>query len=198
MNTAYHTDIASRRGIPPQKEGTAYTIPAVTMPNGEHIMDSRPIATALEALQPNPSLHLDDCHLEQVQASVNKFIGPMRSTVIPKIAETLNPRAAEYFYRTREQAFGKPLSEVAQSKTEDEMWKEAEPGIQELKSILEKDGSGPFVLGKQVSYADFVIVSTFVIVGKAEERLLETLLGKDETFSALYKACEKWLERDDH
>lgn len=56
---------------------------------------------------------------------------------------------------------------------------------------------GPFVLGKEVSYADFVVVALFECMKRCDPPGFERLMAFDKSFKGLHEACEEWLKRDD-
>ena len=63
--------------------------------------------------------------------------------------------------------------------------------------MLAENGDGPFVMGKEVSYADFLIVGFM----RMFERIgaLEGIVKVDrEAFGGLLEACRGWMERNDH
>lgn len=186
-------------GLAPNEEGAAYTIPTIRLPDGKAVMDSRVIAAEIEKLYPSPSLHLDSPLLLQVEALNPKaMMAPLRGVVMPKIPRNLlNPSSAEYFEETRAKRFGCPLEELEKKTPEDEAWKDAEPSIHELGSLLRKQG-GPFFLGGTVSYADFVVVGALHFLRSIEERLFERVISIEPCLKTLYDACGGYLERKSH
>lgn len=59
------------------------------------------------------------------------------------------------------------------------------------------DEDGPFVLGKEPSYADFVVVGLFECFRRCHPPTYERLMRFDERFKLLHEACGEWLVRDD-
>lgn len=57
--------------------------------------------------------------------------------------------------------------------------------------------AGPFVRGKKVSFADFVVVGLFECFKRCHPPSYERLMRFDKSFVDLHQGCEKWLERDD-
>lgn len=192
-------------GMAPNDESVSlaqYSIPAVRMTDGACMMDSRQIANALEAAHPEPSLHLDSGHTDRAQAAVLGIWSALTAIAMPRIPELLlNPQSADYFPETREKRFGMPLSDLAKSERAGEhAWKAAGKPMGELKAILHEYDDGPYVMGKQPSYADFMIAGMWRCFESVDQRgdLLERAIGFDVAFSEQYQACRKWLERDDH
>ncbi|KAF1815582.1 hypothetical protein P152DRAFT_390289 [Eremomyces bilateralis CBS 781.70] len=184
-------------GIPPGESGTPYTIPAIKV--GDHyVMDSKSIAHELEALHPSPPLYLDDLVLAEVETAFRGVWGPLYQGIIPKVPRRLLPeRDKEYFVRTREETLGAPLEELEKTKGGEGAWKEAEPAIREWAEILKRE-VGPFVKGKTVSYADFVIVSFLQFVKTIGDDVFDKFVGYDQTFKDIYEASADWVKRDDH
>lgn len=111
-------------------------------------MDSRKIAERLEKDYPSPTMRLDDPILAEVEKTLIKCKAPLLGVWLPRVPDNLlNPPSKEFFYRTREEGFGKTLPELMQERGGEEAWIEALPGIKGLGLILQQNG-GPFVLGK--------------------------------------------------
>lgn len=135
-------------GLPPNENGTPYTIPAIRDANGKYIMDSRKIAHELEKQYPKPSLHLDSPKLPRVEELYSKFLRPLLAVVLPLVpGNLLREPSAEYFLRTRKQAFGMPLAQFEKEQGGDKAWEAATSHLKELGDMLRAE-DGPFVLGK--------------------------------------------------
>jgi glutathione S-transferase len=195
-------------GIPPATgpnvtSPTGYSSPTIRLPSGGFVVDSRNIADALEQLQPEPSLRLHSSYVERVQdavLSVGKALAPI---AIPRVPEMLlNPESEEYFRRTRRGRFdGIELVDLARSERAGEAaWEGAEGGWKDLVAILGENGGGPFVLGEEASYADFVLAGLWAFFKKLDKDgdLFGRVMGVDEAFGKHWEACQPWLERDDH
>lgn len=185
-------------GLSPNSEGTPYTIPAVQLPDGTYMMDSREIATELEHRYPSPSLWLDSPVLKKVEGLITRLREPLVGVFIPKVpAGLLNPPSAEYFERTRAERFGKSLSEMGRDSDKEKAWAQFEPLLKEMGDILKAEG-GPFALGKTVSYTDFVIVSLLQYSKRVDEAIYERAVAIEPSLRIVYDASKQWLERDDH
>lgn len=140
-------------GIPPTPEDapgrfTDYSIPAIKYVDGSYQMDSWPIAHSLEKQYPTPSLHLDDPIVVKIRDHVAAMLGPLVPLVIPKVPRAvLTKPSAEYFYKTREESFGKPLEQVEKDANVEECWEAAKAPAKETGDLLRKNG-GPFFLGE--------------------------------------------------
>ena len=134
-------------GIPPNKKGAEYTIPAVRLADGTYLMDSFPIAGALEMAYPTPSLHLDWEKLQDVIEKTEQLSAattPWWKAKVPR--NLLLPRSAEYFSRTRHQRYNMPLEQLEKELGTEERWVEAKPIAEELGAILKASG-GPYYYG---------------------------------------------------
>ena len=161
-------------------------------------MDSLKIVPALETLQAEPSLHLDSPYVGKTQDAVNAAFGPLRPIGMPRIpVRLLNPVSAEYFNRTRTEQLGMTLPELEKSDKAINAWENAEPGLAALKALLHENGEGPYVMGETPSYADFIVVGFMHMCKKLGDDIFERMMAYDGSFPRLYKACEKWLKRDD-
>ncbi|KAF2447686.1 hypothetical protein P171DRAFT_408053 [Karstenula rhodostoma CBS 690.94] len=189
----------SSLGIPPNpsdQNPVRYSSPAITHSNSTHEMDSWAIAHTIEQLHPTPSLHLNDPVNVQVRDLVTSLSNPLRPFIIPKVPAILNPRSASYFLETREVRFGKPLSRVFAEDATERCWEEAGFAATELAKLLKVDASGPFFLGKKVSYADFILVAYFKFLERVDREAYERVVGLDEGFKRVYEACKDWLDMD--
>ncbi|SMY19031.1 unnamed protein product [Zymoseptoria tritici ST99CH_1A5] len=181
---------------PPQAE---YTSPVVRLPNGRYIMESRAIARELEELKPEPSIQLDSPYVQKTFDLLGQIWPPLRSIVLPRVPiMLLPPRSAEYFERTREEQFGKPLAEVAKTDGAGEgPWQEAEKGFQGIRALL-AENEGPYVLGKEASFADFVLAGLWRMLERVDrDGDVYGRIMKDETFQKHHDACRQWQEKDD-
>ncbi|KAL5378353.1 hypothetical protein PMIN03_000597 [Paraphaeosphaeria minitans] len=185
-------------GIPPNDPNepgyfSDYTSPAIRYADGTFAMDSWHIVHALEKQYPTPSLHLDDPIVEKVRNI--SVLGPIVEHLMPKVPNLLTSISSEYFYRTREIMFGKPLQQVEAEATE-EQWEDMRAKAKEVGDLLRKKG-GPFFLGETVSYADVCFVTCLKFLEILDEGVFERYLALDEAFPKVYKASRKWLARDD-
>lgn len=164
-------------------------------------MDSLAIASALEKLQPEPSFHLDNGYVDRAQAAAGKTLGPLRFIAMPRVPpKVLREKSQPYFESTREKAFGMPLSQLANTEGAKTAWTNVEPGVQDLKALLAEHSEGPYLMGKTVSYADFILAGLWRFLELLDEDgdLFGRLMQQDEAFSKHYEACKKWMERDSH
>lgn len=74
-----------------------------------------------------------------------------------------------------------PLGELERVKGGEAAWEAARPGLDALEDLVKggefKVDGGPFVLGSEVSYADFVIVAVLEGFRRIGEDLFERIVG---------------------
>lgn len=159
-----YPDLAPRwkaLGIPPNDKNDPgyfadYSSPVIRYADGSYQMDSWLIAHALEKQYPTPSLHLDDPVVLQIRdhvAAMTKPLVPLAISQVPVVL--LNKPSADFFYETREKAFGKPLEQVRSEADEEKCWEEAAAAAKVTGDLLRKNG-GPFFLGETGKLARFV------------------------------------------
>ncbi|KAF2726291.1 hypothetical protein K431DRAFT_299380 [Polychaeton citri CBS 116435] len=181
-----------------------YSIPTVRLPDGTYIMDSMPIALALEKQYPTPSLRLDNSYTERVQKLIVKTRTAIAPEAMPKVPRNLlNEESAKYFEETRAKRFGMPLAELGKSeKAGETAWKAVASAMDEAKALLAEHPEGPYVEGNEVSYADFVLAGFWQFLRRIDEKgLYEETLKRNDSDGSLrkqFEACWKWMERDDH
>jgi glutathione S-transferase len=164
-------------------------------------MGSRAIAAVLEKEFPSPPLYLDSPILPKVEALMPKIMLHLPPVYIPRVPrDILNERSISYFIRTREAKFGMPLNEFEKSeKGGEHAWEKATPHVRELAELLKEDG-GPFFMGQNVSYADFILVGFLQFLKRlsCDNDLFNRVVQIDQSFLVLYQACAEWLKRDDY
>lgn len=166
-------------------------------------MNSTNIVEKLEKVHPEPSLHLDANLHGPITEAVESLAGVVWWDVLARVPkDLLSPRSAEYFERTRKETFGASLDDVAAVKGGPEAWKAAAaPGgpAEKLSKLLteHKKDQGPYVLGRQPSYGDFIAVSVFECIERCSKADYHRLLELDPNYGKLHEACRPWLIRDD-
>ncbi|KAH0841280.1 hypothetical protein AYO21_04880 [Fonsecaea monophora] len=186
-------------GIPPNtNQPWEYTSPAVRLPSGEYVMESRAIVDKLEKLYPSPPLYLDSPYLARVEQLLPKVATAFRPIFMPGVPKTfLNPPSYAYFVASREKSVGMTLDEY-EAKNAEQAWKDVEAPVKELGELYAENPDGPFLMGKQLSYADIMVLGFLRMIDRLghKERFL-ALEGGDK-LRALYEASAKWLERDSY
>lgn len=161
-------------------------------------MDSWPIAQELEKRYPSPSLHLDDPITVKIRDQISKILHPIFWLFLPKVPDLLPERSQEYFYKSRQEAIGKPLSDVHKEAmaNAEEGWKQTQEPLKEVADLLKKH-EGPFFLGENVSYADFIFVSMLHFVKRLDEQVFQRLVSSDAAISRVYEASREWFAKED-
>ena len=189
--------------VPSGSNDPLYTIPTVKFPDGSYLMQSRPIAEAINERYPEPRIELQPAIVDKLVQTMSKIMGPIQPiyfTVIPK--RILNKASHEYWYRTRETSAGMPLDQFVREKGGDVAWDASEPHIREVTAMLKENSEGPFFEGKTVTYADFYWAGLLIFLQRmGEDDVFGELLkrsGDEKVHRDLLKACEPWTKRNDH
>ncbi|KAK4096832.1 hypothetical protein N658DRAFT_527464 [Parathielavia hyrcaniae] len=190
--------------LPPNKTTiTPYSIPTIRLPSGTYVSDSRVIATTLEQARPSPPLHLDSPQLARLEELMRAIMLGLRSVYIPLVPRRLlNDASLPHWYRTRAEWIGMPVDEFERAHPAAEGWAAAEGFLKEVTGLLKAaDGKGPFFLGGEVSYADFVWGGFLVFLGRIGKDVVEEGLrrcGDREVHEALLRGLGPWTERCDY
>ncbi|KAI0145071.1 hypothetical protein GGR57DRAFT_481292 [Xylariaceae sp. FL1272] len=191
----------SSLGIPPHTGPGAYishSLPAIKLYE-TYIMDSLPIAHAVEAAYPSPPLHLDSPLLPQVIASVTPLIPTLKSTIMATVPrEILNPVSATYWRDTRSKFLGMSVEELERTADKDAEWEAAKTHLDVLAELLRKtEDEGPFFLGETPSYADIVFAAFLKSASVYSTESFQKIVTGEEGFRRLFDAMSPWMERDD-
>lgn len=150
-----------------------YTLPAIidrTDPSNPVILsNSIPIIEYLEsAYPPAPGTELFPGGTKAFQALVVQFVVIKLLTFVSKLAMSAmyrsKPPSEQQNLRTRIEArFGKPLEEVeAKGAAREETWKELEQTMKFVQDAFDHNESGAFLMGHQVSCADFALCAALI------------------------------------
>ncbi|KAK3625472.1 hypothetical protein LTR56_020372 [Elasticomyces elasticus] len=177
-----------------------YTVPVIHyLPTGEYIIDSTPISQFLESTYAEPSVPLQSDLGTKIEAQGRAVIGTLLGTAMtPREPNVLSPRAAEFFRRTREAAFGvKHLDELLEGDKEERAWATASGGMKavgEMLKINQKDG--PFVLGAKPSYTDFFVAGSLQAARVVDEGVFQKIVAVPG-FGEVYEACQPFMVKRD-
>lgn len=191
------------KGVSPNSSFTApweYTLPAIQLTNGETIMESLAIARSLELHHPKFSLLLDSIYLPRVNIVFDKIYIVLSSMYLTSVPQLLNARSAEYFRHDRERTLNKSLeqieAELQRPRQDQQIHNAMTPYVHELAAMFQENDAGPFLLGKVVCYADFVVIAWMRFY--EDVGYLDRFLTADPgPLRLLYEAAAAWLSRDD-
>jgi glutathione S-transferase len=167
------------------------------------MMDSLPIVLHLDKAFPSSPLFPSGDASYALLMAVSKIAGALspaiRSLIVPRVADYMDPRGQEYFIETRSQFFGKPLAEVrpTDQETIDELWKEVETEAAALVNVLKgREGKkGPFFEGETPGYVDLYLSAIFAFFERIDRESFDRLMAiGDGEFKALWDACEPWID----
>lgn len=184
----------------PGPSPSPYTVPAIHLPDKSTAMDSAIIAPILEEKFPaTPSLHLENGLHEQASAILGQLAFPLLGVLYPRILrDVLLPEVVPGWRAKKEAAFGCTVEEFEAAKGGETAWKAAEPGFVAMAKFLKenKKDEGPFILGSQVCYGDFVIVAMAEALKRIGSDIYERAVASCEEIKELHEACGPWLEND--
>ncbi|CAM1504928.1 Fc.00g025190.m01.CDS01 [Cosmosporella sp. VM-42] len=187
--------------LPPNENGTPYTIPTIQLGDGTWITDSGKIAYTLEKLHPNPSLHLDSPYhtkVEQLASKIVQNVCPLCYSRVP--VNLLNEASVEYWYTTRRERLGMTVQEYEEKLGGEAAYLGAEPYLNQMTELL-MENDGPFFMGSEASYADFIWVAFLVFFKRVDEGIFVEVLKRtsdEAVHRSLLDACASWLQRMDH
>ena len=195
----------SALGIPPNQPKptgpppSRYTLPAVQLPDGSTAMDSAVIAPEIEKRYPEPSLHLDNGLHEQASAILGQLAFPLLGVLYPRIfRDILIDSVVPWWRAKREATLGCTIEEFEAAKGGEPAWKAAEPGIAAMQKFLteNKRDEGPFILGSQVCYADFIVAGMAEALRRIGQDLYDRVTSSCKGVKELHVACAPWFEKD--
>ena len=150
-----------------KSDGTdLYTLPVISdSSTGAVISDSSAIAKYLDETYPDTPILFPPGKVAAIELAewyiMQNFVATMRSIIVPRAHDILNPRSQEYFRRTREVQFGMKLEEVSPPGPElDEGITQMKEGLDKVASLWDKNGTDkPYFFGEEFTYTDVVLVS---------------------------------------
>jgi glutathione S-transferase len=190
---------------------SSYSVIVIADPSSEpggkptYVSDSWEIAVYLErtypppkypALFPHNSAALQRAMTTALSRTVHSALCDLAISLIG-VNHVLDDRGHEYFIRTREAMFKKPLAEVLQE--EDSKWStDIKTAWLTIGQMLDINGPmqevGPFVMGKQVSYSDFIIAGLLIWLRRGEgiegRRWKEVFDWDNGRWGAIWKEVE--------
>ncbi|QRW07289.1 glutathione S-transferase [Ceratobasidium sp. AG-Ba] len=169
-------------GVPPSTHNPLfqYTLPMIADPSSEpggkptYVTESFNIATYLDDKYPAPeypavlppgtrilqSIVTD--HITQLGMHFTLAVLPFASVR----DDLLDERGLEYFVRSRSAIIGVELPKLVEKAPEN--WKAAEIQWNKFNEVFEYNKEGPFVMGRQISFVDFVIGGIIHLIRTSE------------------------------
>jgi len=186
-----------------------YTLPTLKIERpgetDEIIMYSDKIAARLEELFTFPPMIFHSKVEEEVEHHLLYLTRPMCSLCIPLVARKLlqpfDPNGAACFLEQRAACHGRSMDAFTDNMTEERAWHQISVGVQGLSAVLDRDQTGPFFHGAEVSYIDLKVGALLYwmrIVDEAGfERLLKLSVGKTDAnggaFARLWQALAPYM-----
>lgn len=172
------------------------------LPDGTFITDSRIIADEIEKRHPSPPVHLDSPILPKLEQIISQLMPTLSGVYIPLVPlRLLNEASQSYWYSTREARFGMPLDQLAREQGGQQAWDNAKPYIDQVSAMLNEDKSGPYFMGQEVSYADFVWGGFLIFAQRIGmdvwKGVLRTAGPDSDSHSKLLLALDRWSARSD-
>lgn len=165
-------------------------------------MESKEIAKEIEKRYPEPTVNLDAPQLAKLEKLIPQIQASIPGVYVPKVVKRLlNEASHEYWYKTREAKMGMPLDQLEREKGGQDAWNAAKPHLDEITAMLKEDSSGPYFLGRQVSYVDFVWGGFLIFMQRIGSDVWEALLktvGEDaDVHGKLLLGLDQWSLRND-
>lgn len=172
--------LCKKLGLPPTRVPPTgppnYTLPAIYDPNTKkYVVESAAIARYLDETYPETPLlfppgtaALQTAFIDIAWPSIGL---PLYFSIMGTTTKKLNPSSAEFFRRTREQAFGQTMEALAS----DENWQAWVAGLGKVKSALESGNptGKRFLMGDRITFADFQIASALIWIKVADDKAWE-------------------------
>jgi hypothetical protein len=166
-------------------------------------MDSHKIALYIESAYPSlPPLRIStDPNLAEIEdLALKTLLTTAPDFLLKNAIAYLGGPSLEYYRATRKGWFnGRDLEQVAAEDGGAKVYEKARPMVNRVTEMLQRDESGPFFSGKEVSYSDFVWCALLKMFEGSDGPTLKMLIGSDgDCHLRLLEACRPWMERDDH
>ncbi|KAH0585732.1 hypothetical protein J132_04283 [Termitomyces sp. J132] len=179
-----------------------YSLPAIYDPNNTtSLSDSALIAEYLDKAYPNtPKLFPPGSHALQYAFidALDMKLETIRAFAYHASYAILNPSSQEYFRRTREASFGKPLEDIApKGERAVEEWAKVKAAFDVIDGWLEKEKeNGSYILGQEPVFVDFVLAAYLLyfkkIWGADSQKWKDISTWNNERWERLVKDFEKY------
>ena len=165
-------------------------------------MDSWKIIDYLEATFPDtPTVFAE--HSKPFARSISLYLGKADlwgktfPLLLPKVVEYLDDRGAEYFKRTREELFDTKIDNEIYKDTAQisSIWGTVQRPLKMFGTMLSDNPDGPFLLGKQYSYADLIVFGRFEWWAVINPDMLQQAISIEPAIKPWYEECKRTLKR---
>ena len=170
-----------------------------------YLCDSARIAEYLEAQYPaGPRIFPHDTIGLQIDFHdrMSAKLSALWDFVVPAMLPHLVPASQEYYRRTREAGWGVPFDEIAPAGEKSvEQWDKVRAGFTQVAAwYAKKRDEGPFIMGVEVSWADFVVGAHLVWLNKAwgedDPKWKAIMQWDDGTWKTLFDALKEYGASD--
>ncbi|KAL2071996.1 hypothetical protein VTL71DRAFT_11339 [Oculimacula yallundae] len=186
-------------GIAEAFPSDTYTVPFIFhIPSSTYILESFPIAKFIEKTYPERPVQLTSDFGSEVHSKLDPTIHSIyNAVVLPLEIGVLTPDAEAFFRRTREKTRGYPLEDLLAPGKVEQAWKAADDELKAVSELLltNKD-KGPFVLGTEPSYIDFMVAGWLECFKVIDEESFQNVV-KLAGFKQIYEACQPFMEKKD-
>jgi glutathione S-transferase len=178
-----------------------YTIPTIMLPSGQYVMDSLEIAKVLEKEYPTPPAHLDSPYYDRLLEQTKAAMAALPSVYVTNVYDrVLGEASRPYFHETRTKYLGMTIEEYLAKHPAEESFQAAEQYLRNVTGLLKENELGPFLMGREVCYADFVwggFLLFFKVMGEdVWERFLKAT-GDAKVHLDFLEALEPWTKKVD-
>lgn len=124
---------------------------------------------------------------------------PLLPVFFPAIMRNILPdKIVPHWRAKREAQFGCTMEELEASRGGEQAWRAAEPAFDAAERLLKehKKDEGPFLLGSQVCYGDFVLAGMAESMPRIEPVFHDRVVKGVPGLLELHQACSEWLKKD--
>ncbi len=129
------------------------------------VTDSFTIAEYLDAKYPSRPLFPDDSRAifsvlaHWINTNVMTSLLQLAVAILPDI---LDDRSQDWFLKSRSSMYKKDPRQVCQGEERTKTWLSLWKGLDRLAEHLSRNGSSDFIIGRSITYADFLLAALFI------------------------------------
>lgn len=184
-----------------------YTFPVIQDPaTGAIVSDSYNIALYLDKTYPSSNVTLIPAGTQALQAAfqdvlAEKIAGNIMPLMILDIKKQITNKSYDWWCRTREENFGKPVEDLVPAEQRPAMWKKGMEGFKQVGDWLDMDGGRQFLMGDKLSWGDIqlgVWLLAIRILWGENNREWKELMGVDGgRWKKFFEVIERWAYVDE-